>query len=406
MANTDNHVIIVGAGATGLLIAQGLKKAGIRATVYERYTREEYEERSGDWTVALHWSIPYIEACLPPELFAKLKSAETNRWEEHDPHVANNIPLVNGRTGEIMAKMPMPSARRVVRGKLRDLLKTEIDIQYGSTLTDIQIDHPETKNSVTALFNGGDVVAKGNMLIGADGARSPTRSFLVDQDTGKLDTAKVMILNAFPKFTREQALFIRQKSHPIALLSPHPYQKTLLFATMVDVVDPEKPETWVFQFSLSIYTDEVPPTDEKERRHLFKAYLSTYCEPYRSVSQWLVDDIKVSGDKFHYWGNITPWNNHGGKISIAGDAAHPMLPFRAQGLNNAMEDAKLYVDAIKTFVYDGKDLKSCIDDYDKSSYSRGKLDINLSVDQMHAYGDWDAVMNGPLLRGGGYGKSH
>ena len=46
-----------------------------------------------------------------------------------------------------------------------------------------------------------------------------------------------------------------------------------------------------------------------------------------------------------------------------------VLEVRAQGLNNAVEDAKLYVDAIKNVVYDGKDLKASIDAYDKSSYT-------------------------------------
>lgn len=81
-----------------------------------------------------------------------------------------------------------------------------------------------------------------------------------------------------------------------------------------------------------------------------------------------------------------------------------MKSVRAQGLNNALEDAKLYVDAITNAHYDGRDLKTCIDEYDESAYQRGKADIHLSNDQMFAYHHWDSVMNSPLVQRG-YSKN-
>ncbi|KAJ6134202.1 hypothetical protein N7523_000524 [Penicillium sp. IBT 18751x] len=400
MAEPGFHVIIVGAGATGLLIAQGLKKAGISATVFEKYSEDKYKERSGKWTMALHWSIPHIQACLPPKVFEQLKSVETNPWGKQDPKVVGNIPLINGRSGELLANVPMPSPRRIVRGKLRDLFNVDIDVRYGQSLTDVHVN----SDGVTATFNNGETVVNGMVLIGADGARSAVRGHLVDEMTAKLDKANIMILNAFPTFTRDQALFIQSKSHPIAQLSPHPYQNTNIFSTVANVVDPEKPETWVFQFSLSIWTDENPPVSPEERRHLFRSYMSTYCEPYRSVAEWLTDDIEVGGESFHYWGNIAPWNNHDGRVTLAGDAAHPMVPFRAQGLNNAVEDARLYVDAIRGVFHENKDLRASISAYDESAFRRGKADIDLSNDQMFAYHHWDSVMNGPLMQNG-YSKN-
>jgi hypothetical protein len=64
---------------------------------------------------------------------------------------------------------------------------------------------------------------------------------------------------------------------------------------------------------------------------------------------------------------------------------------RAQGLNNAMEDARRYVDAIKGVVHNNED---------RSAFERGKADIDLSNDQMFAYHHWDSVMNGPLMKDG------
>lgn len=142
-------------------------KVGISATVYERYSQDEYRERSGKWTMAIHWSLPHIQACLAPEHFERLKSVETNPWEEQDPKVVGKIPLINGRSGDLLANIPMPSPRRVVRGKLRDMFNTDIDVVYGQALTDLHVG----ADGITAIFNGGETAINGTVLIGADGGK-------------------------------------------------------------------------------------------------------------------------------------------------------------------------------------------------------------------------------------------
>lgn len=117
--------------------------------------------------MALHWAIPHIQACLAPELFKQLKSAETNPWVEQDAKVVSNIPLINGRSGELLAKIPMPSPKRIVRGKLRDLLNVDLDVRYGQSLTGLHVG----SDGITAIFNDGETVVNGTVLIGADGGK-------------------------------------------------------------------------------------------------------------------------------------------------------------------------------------------------------------------------------------------
>lgn len=115
--------------------------------------------------MALHSALPYLESILPPELRAKLNSATTNPWSEPDPAIAAAIPFVNGATGELMAKIPMPSPKRVIRGKLRDLLRTGVEVRFGMGLTGIRVED----DGVVAVFDGEEV--KGSVLVGADGGR-------------------------------------------------------------------------------------------------------------------------------------------------------------------------------------------------------------------------------------------
>lgn len=50
-------------------------------------------------------------------------------------------------------------------------------------------------------------------------------------------------------------------------------------------------------------------------------------EPRRSILKWLPDNQEVPFDPIKLW-EPTPWDNHGGRITLAGDAAHA-ISFRA-----------------------------------------------------------------------------
>lgn len=68
---------------------------------------------------------------------------------------------------------------------------------------------------------------------------------------------------------------------------------------VIDIVDPEKPETWIFQISVSFWSKDPVPGPIESRR-LIKEFLSVYCEPFRSVGDWTSDDIPVSSEKVSY----------------------------------------------------------------------------------------------------------
>lgn len=82
------------------------------------------------------------------------------------------------------------------------------------------------------------------------------------------------------------------------------------------------------------------------------------------------------------------------------DVDSPLLKVRAQGLNNAMEDAGPYVKAIQDIAHYSHKLGDRIHAYDASSYRRGKTDIMLSNEQMYADHHWETIMDSPLVKGG------
>lgn len=61
------HVLIIGGGIVGLVIAQGCRENGIPFTVFEQ---DEKGSREQGWAVTLHWCLPSLERTIGPVLSA------------------------------------------------------------------------------------------------------------------------------------------------------------------------------------------------------------------------------------------------------------------------------------------------------------------------------------------------
>ena len=57
-----------------------------------------------------------------------------------------------------------------------------------------------------------------------------------------------------------------------------------------------------------------------------------------------------------YW-IASPWDTRAGLVTLAGDSAHPMPPFRGQGGNHAIQDAHNFVEAVKKIAAETNDEK-------------------------------------------------
>lgn len=87
----------------------------------------------------------------------------------------------------------------------------------------------------------------------------------------------------------------------------------------------EAPETWKFQIMTSWRRAEDSEEDATAAVGLAEIKMKTkdFAEPFRSANAWIPDGTPVYTNRMTYWEPLE-WNNHGGKISLAGDAAHPM----------------------------------------------------------------------------------
>lgn len=400
-----NKVLIIGAGCTGLSLAHGLQKAGIPCVVYER--DQQNVPRRRDWNMGLHWAVPALQSLIPESLFSRIQTTQV------DPHTptkdVEKLRFINGKTGEIIGQAEIEKFYRLRRSKIRALLLEGVDVRWGKPISEIS--YSEDGKSLTAHFADGSQDT-GSILVGADGPHSGTRSILVGEETSKctpIDYAATMCFNKLP---RDKALFLRSDPHhPLFQCAPNP-SGTFAWLGLHDAPDPSDPESWVFFHYISFpepreqfYKDKSAAEHVAYQKQLAKEY----ADPIKSAFEWLPDDsTTVWYGKMQHWDPGVPdhrWDNKGGRVTLAGDAAHPMTFQRGQGLNHAITDASKLCKTIKDIWQDSQGQNAetkarCIEEYESEMIKRGSDEVRLGEMNTKMLHDWEKVLQSPVLQKG------
>ena len=125
----DLPVIIIGAGISGLLLAQQLRQLNIPFQIFERDS--SFTARGSGWGLTLHWSLPALRGLLPEHLLSRLRETYVDRGAVERGE-DSTFPFFDLTTGERKGGVPQAGENqriRVSRERLRRLLATDVDIQ-------------------------------------------------------------------------------------------------------------------------------------------------------------------------------------------------------------------------------------------------------------------------------------
>ncbi|KAF2160566.1 hypothetical protein M409DRAFT_28951 [Zasmidium cellare ATCC 36951] len=398
----SNKVIIIGTGVTGLSLAQGLKKEGIPFAIYEK---NESRQTRRNWTFTVHWGMDALQELLPEDLFALLP---TTQVDPHHPGLPSwyQVPLLNGSTGDLIKILESEKLYRLSRDKLRALLLTDLDdsVHWGKELIGITYSDDGATAQVSFADGSHDT---GSVVVGCDGTHSAIRSLLVGPDQTKLtqvgDLATTM---CFTQHTREHAHFLRSEphSHPLYQVALHPAGLTG-FLCVHDATDKDHPETWTFFHYISFHATEGQEAwSKKELVQHSKSLAKDFCEPWRSVYEWMDDDeSNVWYTKMMHWDPSLPehtWSNHSGRVTLAGDAAHPMSFQRGQGCNNALQDAAEMFRGLKKWFAGEVGREEVVRVYEEEMKERGGREVRLSAETTRALHEAGKGMGSVLVRQG------
>ena len=345
--------------------------------------------------MSLHWGEKAVAKCIPPELLSHLDEICCDSYYDEK---YSTVPMYNAASGEKLFDMQAAGhTRRVSRRKLRNYLSQGLQVQYGKRLASIALG---VEGRVVATFED-NTKATGSLIVGCDGARSVVREALVGKQDAQVEDQDIYMFNVASTFPKDIAL-LQRKGHPIFKVGYHP--DGFCWAQGIqDLKDPDKPETWVFQNAVSWIgaprAGDFPDQDSKLAFWREKA--KAFAEPFKSIADNLPHDIQFGVD------HITAWKPYDWTqcelwplVTLAGDAAHNMPPFRGQGLQHALEDAAKLVDELTLFGRGQQSLESAVRNYEDEMKPRASKEVFISVMAGQMSHRFDQLMQSPMVQNG------
>ncbi|KAM0722681.1 hypothetical protein Q7P37_002122 [Cladosporium fusiforme] len=379
---TPSHsqpVLIIGAGVSGLTLAQACRKAGIPYRLFER--DESATHRSAGWGLTIHWALSTFKHLLPNDLVGRLPEAYVNRGAI-DAGEKGSFTFFDLSTGEAKFHVPVAERIRVSREKLRNLLLDNLEVQWSKKLTNIEA----IDGGVKATFSDGTSEA-GIMLIGCDGANSAVRRILHPEDCQN-DQLPVRLLGASVDYPESQISAIR-KLDPFFLQGTDSNTDAYLwFSFLSTPSDGNQDNTYKCQIIASWpyrenWLERADPTDVPNVKTgqlvLMKHLSESWAEPFRSIVQNIPRDAEIQPIELADW---LPRKSSGfaGRVTLLGDAAHAMVMYRGEAANHSIVDVEMLLEQIKEVYQDGKDIdfETARQTYEAEMIERTELAVRAS----------------------------
>ncbi|KAI1477939.1 FAD/NAD(P)-binding domain-containing protein [Daldinia eschscholtzii] len=404
----DLPILIIGGGCNGLILAHALNRNGIRSIVFER--DETIVSRRVYWGIGLHWATALLESLLGEERWKHIDQAMVDPYMKPAP--VEYMPILNGKTGELLAKKPVENLRRVLRSRLRTFAAEELpDLRLGKKLE--RISYAEDGKSVTAHFADG-TSETGRLLIGADGSQSRVRRELVGPERAAVKRLPLVATFITASFPADYAVSLRKIANN-ALVSLWPHPDNMCGAlTLMDGIDKDHPENWrytsyvAWQCSPEEQAAEVAAgMSIRDRLRQAKEKSKAFSNPIRRCFELLPDDHEeVYWFGLSNWDPSLPehkWDNHNGLVTLVGDAAHPMTFHRGQGLSHGLVDLFNLVKLLTN--PEGRSQAELIDAYEAEMRPRAGEEVQLSETNSIMLHDGPRITESPMVkRGLSYGS--
>jgi salicylate hydroxylase len=322
----DLDVLIIGGGIGGMTTALALQQRGCRVSIFEQSV--EFAEVGAGLTLAsnaMHvmWHLGLKE---PMDRFGTLPDHGAIKHYRTGEHL---VDIARGNTQMEKYGAPFCLAHRAdVHNALVDAVRANDDqaIHLGREFVDLD----QLDDGVIARFSDGSEHS-GSLLIGCDGMKSAVRNrlfqFEAPQFTGYVAWRGLVPMDCLDPdvVVPESAMYIG----PGHFLTRYPVSgRTQLNYVAVAHTQRWETESWTVRSDVADLKNEF-----REFAPAVQQIISA--TPPELCFKWGLFDREP----------LPEWSRD--RVTLAGDAAHPMLPFLGQGAAMAIEDAMLLARAIE-----------------------------------------------------------
>jgi 2-polyprenyl-6-methoxyphenol hydroxylase-like FAD-dependent oxidoreductase len=326
------RVIVVGGGIAGLSAAIGLRRSGHEVIVLERASR-----------------IDPIGAGLT--LFANAMTA-LDRLGMRDAVAARGAPAKRSAIltwkGRELARVP----RDLLEGTIaihRADLQLELAAAAGEVRLGAEITAVEQQDDGAVARGADGSEERGDLLVGADGLNSITRSAIAD------------VRPRYAGYTAWRGV------SPVPV-EPGRLTESWGVGERFGLVDIGRGRT--YWFATKNAREGEPDEPDGKKAEMLRRF-SGWHEPIAAIAD-STDEPAILRNDVYYLGRLSRWS--AGRVVLVGDAAHATTPGVGQGAAQAIEDAVVLADRLAS----SGDLATALGEYEATRRPRARAVLKLS----------------------------
>lgn len=326
------HIAIIGAGIGGVALAVACLHRGIPFTLYER--DNNFDTRSQGYGLTLQQA---SKAMAGLGILSLKKGVVSTKHVVHttDGKIIGEWGIRKWGQSDTKTSAKRTNihiARQSLRLALLEQIKGHESVKWGHQLVSFD---GSKGNDIHLKFQVKDEIisAKAALVVGADGIRSTVRNLLFGEETTPLRYLGCIVILGICPLKNLKGLENSLLDSATVFQTANGNERIYMMPYSSDTI------MWQLSFPLS----------EKEAKELHIRGAKALKEEARLRTQWhdpipqiiaATLEAQVSGYPVYDRELLYPeLLKKGTKVTLIGDAAHPMSPFKGQGANQALLDA-------------------------------------------------------------------